>query len=226
MIIESACAPPFMKNGFVVSCERTREAVYIDPGDEVADLLAYIARESLTVVGILLTHAHVDHVSGVAAVKRALNAPIWLHRDDAFIYSRAVAQGAMFGYQLEQPPPVDLWYELPGPIAFGDYDVFVHHTPGHCPGNVCLQVGKRDTDGMDLFVGDTLFAGSIGRTDLPGGDYEVLMSAITEVLLPLGDDARVRPGHGPDTTIGRERQTNPFLLEWEAARQRPGPPRV
>ena len=226
MIIESACAPPFMKNGFIVSCERTREAIYIDPGDEVADLLAYIARESLTVVGILLTHGHVDHVSGVAAAKRALNAPIWLHPDDAFIYNRAVAQGAIFGYELEQPPSVDRWFELPGPIAFGDYDVFVHHTPGHCPGNVCLQVGKRGTDGMDLFVGDTLFAGSIGRTDLPGGNYEVLMTAITEVLLPFGDDARVRPGHGPDTTIGRERQTNPFLLAWEAARHRPGPSRV
>ena len=220
MVIESACAPPFLKNGFVVSCERTREAVYIDPGDEVHDLLDYVARESLTVTAILLTHAHVDHVSGVAAAKRALGAPIWLHPDDRWIYDHAVQQGALFGYPLEQPPPVDRYYDLPGPLGFGDYDVFVHHTPGHCPGNVCLQIGRRGTTGMDLFVGDTLFAGSIGRTDLPGGNYEVLMRAITEVLLPLGDDARVRPGHGPDTTIGRERQTNPFLLEWAAAVRR------
>lgn len=220
MIIESACAPPFRKNGFVVSCERTREAVYIDPGDEVVELLDYIAREKLTVNAILLTHAHIDHVSGVAAAKRALGAPIWLHRDDRDVYARAQDYGALFGYQLEQPPPPDHWYELPGPLQFGDYDVFIHHTPGHCPGNVCLQIGKRGTVGMDLFVGDTLFAGSIGRTDLPGGNYEQLMRAITGVLLPLGDDARVRPGHGPDTTIGRERQTNPFLLEWaEKTRQ-------
>lgn len=217
MIIESACAPPFLKNGFVVSCERTREAIYIDPGDEVGELLDYVARQSLQVTGILLTHAHVDHVSGVAAAKRALGAPVWLHPDDRVMYARAVQQGAMFGYEIEAPPPPDRWYEPPGPIAFGDYDVFVHHTPGHCPGNVCLQVGRRGTPGMDLFVGDTLFAGSIGRTDLPGGDYETLMRAITGVLLPFGDDARVRPGHGPDTTIGRERQTNPFLLEWAAA---------
>ena len=216
MIIESAAAPPFMKNGFVVSCERTRQAIYIDPGDEVQELLANIERAQLEVTGILLTHAHVDHVSGVAAAKRTLGAPIWLHADDTYIYSRAVEQGRMFGYALEQPPPVDRFYDLPGPIAFGDYDVLVHHTPGHCPGNVCLQVGRRGEFGMDLFVGDTLFAGSIGRTDLPGGNYEVLMRAITEVLLPLGDDARVRPGHGPDTTIGRERMTNPFLLEWAA----------
>jgi glyoxylase-like metal-dependent hydrolase (beta-lactamase superfamily II) len=220
MVIESACAPPFLKNGFVLSCERTRQAIYIDPGDEVEELLDYVARESLTVVGILLTHAHMDHVSGVAAAKRALGAPIWLHPADRAMYAHARDQGAMFGYDLEQPPPPDRWYELPGPIAFGDYDVFIHHTPGHCPGNVCLQVGKRGTTGMDLFVGDTLFAGSIGRTDLPGGNYEVLMRAITDVLLPFGDDARVRPGHGPDTTIGRERQTNPFLLEWAAAQQR------
>lgn len=219
MRIESACAPPFMKNGFVVSCERTREAIYIDPGDEVAELLDYIARETLTVVGILLTHAHVDHVSGVAAAKRALGAPIWLHPDDRVMYARAADQGAIFGYQIEVPPPPDRWYQGAGPISFGDYDVFVHHTPGHCPGNVCLQVGTRGTTGMDLFVGDTLFAGSIGRTDLPGGDYDVLMRAITGVLLPFGDDARVRPGHGPDTTIGRERMTNPFLLEWAETRR-------
>jgi hydroxyacylglutathione hydrolase len=218
MIIESAAAPPFMKNGFVVSCERTRQAIYIDPGDEVAELLAYIERAQVEVTGILLTHAHIDHVSGVAAAKRALGAPIWLHADDTYIYSRAVELGKLFGYHLEQPPPVDRFYDLPGPIAFGDYDVLVHHTPGHCPGNVCLQVGRQGEFGMDLFVGDTLFAGSIGRTDLPGGNYDVLMRAITDVLLPLGDDARVRPGHGPDTTIGRERMTNPFLLEW-AARQ-------
>jgi glyoxylase-like metal-dependent hydrolase (beta-lactamase superfamily II) len=109
MIIESACAPPFLKNGFVVSCERTKEAVYIDPGDEVAELLDYIAREQLKVGAILLTHAHIDHVSGVAAAKRALGAPIWLHRDDRDVYARAQDYGALFGYQLEQPPPPDHW---------------------------------------------------------------------------------------------------------------------
>lgn len=220
MIIESACEPPFMKNGFVVSCERTKAAIYIDPGDEVPTLLDYITREALEVTGILLTHAHVDHVSGVAAAKRALGAPIWLHPDDRDIYARAQEYGAMFGYQLETPPPPDRWYDGPGPLPFGDYDVFVHHTPGHCPGNVCLQIGRRGQPGRDLFVGDTLFAGAIGRTDLPGGDYGTLMRAITGVLLPFGDEARVFPGHGPETTIGEERQSNPFLLEWAAGRTR------
>jgi glyoxylase-like metal-dependent hydrolase (beta-lactamase superfamily II) len=106
------------------------------------------------------------------------------------------------------------------PIVFGDIEVHVHHTPGHCPGGVCLRIGKPGTAGAHLFVGDTLFAGSIGRTDLPGGDYEVLMRSITGVLFALGDSAIVHPGHGPDTTIGRERQSNPFVLEYLAAKNR------
>ena len=214
MILETAAVAPFFKNGFVLGCERTREAVVIDPGDEVDALLNYLAQHRLQPGAILLTHAHVDHVSGVARAKRALNVPVHLHRDDLFLYDQAVAHGRMFGLAVEAPPPVDRFYEGQGPYAFGDYDVFVHHTPGHCPGGVCLQVGRRGTPGRDLFVGDTLFAGSIGRTDLPGGDYETLLRSITQVLFPLGDDARVYSGHGPATTIGHERRTNPFVLEW------------
>jgi hydroxyacylglutathione hydrolase len=211
VILETAAVAPFYKNGFVVGCEHTRQAVIIDPGDEVDTLLAFVARQSLVVTAILLTHAHVDHVSGVARAKRALNAPIHLHRDDLFLYDQAVAHGTLFGLSVEQPPPVDVFYDGSGPIPFGDYDVFVHHTPGHCPGGVCLQVGRRGETALDLFVGDTLFAGSIGRTDLPGGDYETLIRSITRVLFAFGDNARVYPGHGPATTIGQERRTNPFL---------------
>lgn len=200
-----------MKNGFVVGCEKTRQAIVIDPGDEVDDLLSFIAREKLTPTAILLTHAHVDHVSGVGRAKRALNVPVYLHKDDLFLYNMATLHGNMFGLSVEQPPPVDVFYEGKGPIGFGDYDVFVHHTPGHCPGGVCLQVGRRGERGLDLFVGDTLFDGSIGRTDLPGGDYDTLMRSIKEVLFNLGDDARVHPGHGPSTTIGEQRRSNPFL---------------
>lgn len=218
MILETAAAPPFAKNGYVIACERTREAVYIDPGDEVDQLLAFIARERLTARAILLTHAHLDHVSGVGRARRALDVPIHLHRDDLFLYDEASAHGRLYGLQIEQPPPVDIFYEERATFAFGDYDVHVHHTPGHCPGGVCLQVGRRGEPALDLFVGDTLFAGSIGRTDLPGGDYETLMRSITTVLYAFGDEARVHSGHGPDTTIGRERRTNPFLLEWERSR--------
>ena len=219
MILESAAVGPFFKNGFVVGCERTRQAIFIDPGDEVDQLLDYITQQQLTVAHILLTHGHVDHVSGVAEAKRALGAPISMHRDDLFLYQNAVRTGMMFGLTVEEPPPVDRYYEGEAPIVFGDYHVRVRHTPGHCPGGVCLAVSKAgDAAPPALFVGDTLFAGSIGRTDLPGGDYMTLMRSITEVLFAFPDDAIVYSGHGPETTIGRERSTNPFVLEYLAAK--------
>jgi glyoxylase-like metal-dependent hydrolase (beta-lactamase superfamily II) len=212
MIIETQAAGPFMQNGFVVACEATRDAVIIDPGDGVDGLLAFATREKLAVRHILLTHAHVDHITGVAAAKRALNVPIYLHRDDLFLYERAVESGAMFGLQVERQPPIDVYYTPGQVIAFGQCEARPHHTPGHCPGGVCLQIGKKGEAGQDLFVGDTLFAGSIGRTDLPGGDYNTLIGSIRTVLFGFGDDAKVYPGHGPSTTIGQERRTNPFLI--------------
>jgi glyoxylase-like metal-dependent hydrolase (beta-lactamase superfamily II) len=213
MIIESQAVGPFFKNGFVVGCEETREAVLVDPGDEVASLLAFAESNALAIRHILLTHAHVDHVTGVAAAKRVLGVPVYLHRDDLFLYDRAVESGAMFGLTVEPQPPIDVFYTPSDVIAFGAYEVRPHHTPGHCPGGVCLQVGKKGRTGKELFVGDTLFAGAIGRTDLPGGDYNTLIASIRTVLFPFGDDAIVHPGHGPDTTIGQERRTNPFLLK-------------
>lgn len=218
IIVESRAVEPFFKNGFVVSCPRTRDGILIDPGDEVPDLLSYIEQQSIAVKWILLTHAHVDHVTGVAAAKAALGVPIHLHKDDLFLYEQAVPMGRMFGLRVEPPPPVDRFYAADEEFIFGDYRARPLHTPGHCPGGVCLEITPADGPGSapdgahrDLFVGDTLFAGSIGRTDLPGGDYQTLMASIERVLLPLGDAARVHPGHGPSTTIGHERRTNPFL---------------
>jgi len=213
MILETRAVAPFYKNGFVVGCERTRAAVLIDPGDEVDELLGAVRDADVEVQYILLTHAHLDHITGVAAAKTAFDVPVYLHRDDLFLYENVVQQGTMFGFKVQPQPAVDLFYDV-APLYFGDYEVVVHHTPGHCPGGVCLQIGKKGEQGADLFVGDTLFAGSIGRTDLPGGDYVTLMRSITEVLFPLGDSATVHPGHGPDTTIQRERTTNPFVLEY------------
>jgi len=239
MILESAAVGPFFKNGYVVGCERTRQAVFIDPGDEVDQLLDFIRREDLNVTHILLTHAHVDHVSGVAEAKRALGAPIYLHKDDLFLYQNAVRTGMMFGLTVEEPPPVDVFYDPPilrqaqgrpeqsqgttssGSLTFGDYEVGVVHTPGHCPGGVCLALRPAGSAAAPhLFVGDTLFAGSIGRTDLPGGDYDTLLRSITEVLFTFPDDSIVYSGHGPETTIGRERATNPFVLEYLATKSR------
>ena len=218
MIIEVRAAPPFYKNGFLVACEKTRAAAIVDPGDDVDLLLAAARDHDADVQYILLTHAHMDHVTGVGPAKAAFDVPIYLHRDDLVLYDRVVEQAAAFGFKATQPPPVDIFYDM-SPIPLGEYEVLVHHTPGHCPGGVCLQLGKKGEPGRDLLVGDTLFAGSIGRTDLPGGDYDLLLRSITRVLLPLGDDRIVRPGHGPDTTIGRERATNPFILEYLASRR-------
>ena len=216
MILEVRAVTPFYKNGFVVGCERTRQAVIIDPGDEADEIVAAVRDLDVEVQAILLTHAHIDHITGVAATKEAFDVPVYLHRDDQFLYDMAPQQGAMFGFNVRQPPAVDIHYDLT-PLYFGDYEVRVHHTPGHCPGGVCLQIGKKGEPGRHLFVGDTLFAGSIGRTDLPGGDYAALMRSITEVIFPLGDEAIVHPGHGPETTVGRERATNPFVLEYYAS---------
>jgi glyoxylase-like metal-dependent hydrolase (beta-lactamase superfamily II) len=207
----TAAVGPFFKNGFVVSCEETREGVLIDPGDEVDALIREARAGGVQVKAILLTHAHVDHISGVARAKAAFDVPVWLHRDDLFLYDAAVEQGMMFGLRVERQPPVDRFYEPGSTFAFGRYVAEPRHTPGHCPGGVCLAIGRADEASRELFVGDTLFAGSIGRTDLPGGDHATLLRSIRDVLFAFPDVAVVHPGHGPDTTIGAEKRTNPFL---------------
>ena len=219
MILEHRAVPPFMKNGFTLGCEETREGVIIDPGDEVDELLEAARRHRLDIKAILLTHAHLDHVTGVAKAKQALGVPVWLHRDDNFLYERVVQQGQMFGLPVDPQPPIDNFYDGEGPLRFGRYEVRVLHTPGHCPGGVCLAVRKDTKEAQDakeiptLIVGDTLFAGSIGRTDLPGGDMDTLLRSIRDVLFSFPDDCVVWSGHGEPTTIGREKRTNPFLSQ-------------
>jgi len=211
MILEHRAVAPFFKNGFVIGCEETREGAIVDPGDEVEQLLEAATGHRLSIRTILLTHAHLDHVTGVARAKAALGVPIWLHQDDNFLYEQVVQQGMMFGIRVEPQPPVDHFYEGEGPLRFGRYVVRVQHTPGHCPGGVCLAVSREGEEKATLIVGDTLFAGSIGRTDLPGGDLPTLLQSIRDVLFSYPDDTVVWSGHGEPTTIGREKRTNPFL---------------
>jgi hydroxyacylglutathione hydrolase len=211
MLLETRAVAPFFKNGFVLGCPETRDAVVIDPGDEVDQLLKVIEGERLRATCILLTHAHVDHVTGVGRAKAALGVPVGLHRDDLPLYERAPQQAAFFGLRVDTLPPIDFFYQPETALRIGHHEIRVHHTPGHCPGGVCLEVRRSGEAVPWLFVGDTLFAGSIGRTDLPGGDYATLIRSIRDVLFAFGDEARVFPGHGPETTIGEERRSNPFL---------------
>ena len=211
MILEVRAVHPFFKNGYVVGCEEARDAVVIDPGDEVDQLLEAVKADGLQVRYILLTHAHLDHITGVGRAKAALGVPVGLHQSDNFLYEGVVQQGRAFGFEVEAQPAVDFFYEPDATMTFGRYKAHVRHTPGHCPGGVCLAVAREGSIETALFVGDTLFAGSIGRTDLPGGDMTTLLRSIQDVLFTYPDDSVVYSGHGEPTTIGRERRTNPFL---------------
>jgi len=211
MILEARAVGPFYKNGYLLGCEETRDGVVVDPGDEIEDLISLAGTHKLTIRHILLTHGHVDHVAGVGRACAAFGAPLYLHRGELPLYQTAVQQGEFFGLSVKAPPPVDRFYGECPPIRFGAHEVQAFHTPGHTRGGVCLYVSRPGATDKRLFVGDTLFAGSIGRTDLPGGDHDTLIAAIRDVLFKFGDEAEVYPGHGPKTTIGQERRTNPFL---------------
>lgn len=196
----------FAENCYLVVDERAKECAIVDPGEEAGLILHKVKETGARPVAIWLTHAHVDHVLGVPRVHAETGAPIYLHPADRRLYDRVPDQAAAFGLRMSErlPPPDHDWSH--GQIArVGELEFQVRHAPGHAPGHVVL-VG----DGVVL-GGDVLFAGSIGRTDLPGGDTEALLASIERELLSLPDAHIVHTGHGPDTTIGRERRTNPYL---------------
>jgi hydroxyacylglutathione hydrolase len=218
MIIETVTVTAFQQHTRILGCEKTRRALCIDPGDDSDEIVRAIDKHELELEVIAVTHAHLDHVGGVTALKRLRpNARIMMHRADEFIYEALPEQPAWIGIPrsqwsamrmaFEQPPKVDEYFEDGGKLRVGELEFKVLHCPGHTPGHVVLFApGERK-----VFVGDVLFAGSVGRTDLPGGSTEQLMASIHDKLLPLGDDVEVFSGHGPVTTIGEERMSNPFL---------------
>lgn len=205
MIIQSLVVGPIQANCFILGCEKTKEAVVIDPGDEAKRILAGLQKQALQLKYIINTHGHFDHVGANKALKDKTGAPLLIHRVEAPMLAQLSASAAVWGMQMDNSPPADRLLEDGDRIAFGEITLEVIHTPGHSLGGISLYTPK------DLFVGDTLFAGSIGRTDFPGGDYETLIAGVRARLFVLDDDVRVYPGHGPSTTIGEERRFNPFF---------------
>ncbi|SLM29287.1 putative Hydroxyacylglutathione hydrolase [Desulfamplus magnetovallimortis] len=205
MIVKSLEVGPIMANCYILGCEKTKEAAVIDPGDDSDRILMTLAENKLKVKYIINTHGHFDHVGANKKMKEATGAPIMIHAEDEPMLSQLNRAAASFGLSAENSPGADKNLNDGDSISFGDITLNVIHTPGHSRGGVCLY-----TKGY-LFVGDTLFAGSIGRTDLPGGDYNTLISSIKEKLFSLPDDTCVYTGHGPETTLAREKRSNPFL---------------
>jgi hydroxyacylglutathione hydrolase len=197
----------FVQNAWIIADPASRDAVIVDPGEESDRILAEVAARQLTVTAIWLTHAHIDHIWGVDAVRASTGAPVWLHPDDRRWYDVLPEQGKMFGIEglpRLAPPDHDLVHGES--VAVGGFEFAVRHVPGHAPGHVAF-IGHGAA-----VSGDVLFMDSIGRTDLAGGDHEQLLQSIHREMLTLPDETRVLPGHGPETTVGRERRRNLFLV--------------
>ena len=209
-------------NCHVVGDPQSREAIVIDPGDDATPILKVIERHHLKVTAIVITHAHIDHVVGLERVHQATGAPVYMHAEDLALYRLLDRQAAWMGWKTPQTASVDRLLKEGDVIQWGPLEAHVIHTPGHTPGSICLYMpsdipraregGKANLQRESaLFAGDTLFAGSIGRTDLWGGSFAEIMRSLKGKLLELPDDTIVYPGHGEATVIGKERETNPFL---------------
>jgi glyoxylase-like metal-dependent hydrolase (beta-lactamase superfamily II) len=206
--IRTFVAPAFGQNAYLVWKRGDNWAIAIDPGG-VADAMAtLLAREGLFLEAILLTHAHIDHIEGVATLVGRTGASIHLHPEDRPLSDRAADQGGMFGMRVDAQPPIDHDLVHGQTLTFGGTTFEVRHVPGHSPGHVILYVA---TEGV-AFVGDVIFQSSIGRTDLPGGDFGQLIKGIREQVFTLPSDTKLFTGHGPPTEVGHERATNPFLV--------------
>ena len=208
MIQEIFPVGPLQCNCSVVGDEQSKEAMVIDPGDEIEEVLAIVQRHGLTVKQIVITHAHIDHIGGAAKLKRVTGAPVLLNVNDQALLKMLDVQATWLGMRPPENTTIDSSVTTGDTLRTGSLAADVLHTPGHTEGSICLYFAAE----KKLIAGDTLFAGSIGRTDLPGGSYQKIMSSLRGPVLALPDETIVVPGHGPLTTIGKERETNPFLV--------------
>jgi hydroxyacylglutathione hydrolase len=209
MIHEILPVGPLQCNCSVIGDETTREAMVIDPGDDIEDVLALIEKHTLKVKQIVVTHAHIDHVGGAMKLRAATGAPILLNQNDSALLKMLDVQAAWIG--MKNPGQVEIDHSIgqADTLRAGSLTADVIHTPGHTEGSICLYFPAESK----LIAGDTLFAGSIGRTDLPGGSMDKIIQSLHEKVMALPDDTLVVPGHGPLTTIGEERESNPFLVK-------------
>jgi glyoxylase-like metal-dependent hydrolase (beta-lactamase superfamily II) len=209
MIHEILPVGPLQCNCSVIGDETSREAIVIDPGDDIEDVLALVRKHHLQVKQIVITHAHIDHVGGAMKLRTATGAPILLNQNDYTLLKMLDVQAAWIGVATPEKVEIDQNLTDADTVKAGSLAAQVLHTPGHTEGSVCLYFPAE----KKLIAGDTLFAGSIGRTDLPGGSYEKILHSLHQRVLALPDETIVVPGHGPVTTIGEERESNPFLQE-------------
>lgn len=205
MIMSSLPTGPLEVNCYLVGCEETRTAAVIDPGGNVNSILELLRQHDLTLVMVINTHGHFDHIGANRALLEKTDCKLLIHEDDAPLLQRAAEHAALFGLSTSRSPEPTRLLKDGDVIELGNLSFKVIHTPGHSPGGICLHVDDC------LFVGDTLFCGSIGRTDLPGGNHQQLINNIKTKLLCLPDETKVYPGHGPATSIGQEKRHNPFL---------------
>lgn len=207
MIFEKMEVGPLGVNCFVLGCSETREAVVIDPGGNVDSIIDVVKRHNLKVRYIINTHGHFDHVGGNLKAVKAFGAPLLIHKNDAEMLGRVADVASMYGMQGENSPEPNEYLTDGMELSFGTHRLKVLHTPGHTQGGVCLYLEAEHK----VITGDTLFADSIGRTDLPGGSHEQLLTSIRTRLFTLPDDVTAYPGHGPETTIGHEKCKNPYF---------------
>ena len=207
MIIEMLTVGPFQENCYVVGDEVSGEGALVDPGDEAVRIALAVEQTGLEIGQIIITHAHIDHVGAIAPLVEEYACPVLMHEEAEAMLKTVPQQAMMMGLRFGKVPKVDRHVADREVLEVGSLRLRSLYTPGHAPGHLSFLVEGEEA----VFSGDALFAGSVGRVDLPGGSMEVLMRSIEERLLPLPDDTRVLSGHGPETTIGRERMTNPFL---------------